>query len=70
MYHRLRRQGRGPAEMRLGLNALRITVAAEREWQIRMQEPNADLEQRAQERAIKAGGVAAKSSNHVSKRSV
>jgi hypothetical protein len=67
-YHRLRSQGRGPAEMRLGLNGIRITVEAERAWQQRMQEPQRDFEIRAVERAVKAGDAAAKSSAHVSKR--
>jgi hypothetical protein len=67
-YHRLRAQGRGPVEMRLGLNAIRITAEAEREWQHRMQEPRADLETRAAERAVKAGDAAVKSNAHISKR--
>ena len=29
-YHRMRSQGRGPKEMRIGLNLIRITNAAER----------------------------------------
>ena len=36
-YHRLRSQGRGPTEMRIGLNLIRITADAEREWQQRLQ---------------------------------
>lgn len=67
-YHRLRLQKRNPAEMRIGLNTVRITAEAERDWQRRMQAPSADLEQRAQARAVKAGEAAAKSSKHVSKR--
>ena len=67
-YHRLRAQGRGPAEMRIGLNMIRITAEAERDWQRRMQEPSADLETRAVERAVKAGEAAVKSAKHVSKR--
>jgi hypothetical protein len=67
-YHRLRAEGRGPKEMRLGLNAIRITADAEKEWQRRMQEPRPDLELRTVERAAKAGGVAIKSPKHVSKR--
>ena len=42
-YHRLRSEGRGPVEMRIGLNLIRITAEAERDWQLRMQEPRADL---------------------------
>ena len=63
-----RSQGRGPVEMRIGLNAIRVTADAERDWQRRMQAPSADLEQRAQARAVKAGEAAAKSSKHVSKK--
>ena len=55
-------------EMRLGLNAIRITAEAERDWQRRMQEPREDFETRAVERAVKAGDAAARSSAHVSKR--
>ena len=32
-------EGRGPEEMRVGLNMIRITAEAERDWQRRMQEP-------------------------------
>jgi hypothetical protein len=67
-YHRLRAQGRGPVEMRLGLNAIRITAEAEREWQRRMQEPQRDFETRAAARAVKAGDAAVKSNAHISKR--
>ena len=67
-YHRLRSQKRGPVEMRVGLNLIRITVESERAWQRAMQEPREDLEARAIERAVKAGVAAAKSSKHVSKR--
>jgi hypothetical protein len=66
MYHRMRSQGRGPKEMRLGLNLIRVTAEAEREWQLRMQEPNADFERRATARAVKAGDAAVRSPNHVS----
>ena len=54
--------------MRIGLNIIRITVEAEREWQCRMQEPSVELEQRAVARAVKAGDAAARSAAHVSKR--
>ena len=67
-YHRLRAQGRGPAEMRIGLNNIRISAQAERDWQQRMQEPREDLEARAAERGMKAGAAAAKSDSHVSKK--
>ena len=66
-YHRLRAQGRNPAEMRIGLNMIRITAEAEDDWQQLMQEPNAELEQQAVARAVKAGEAAAKSDKHVSK---
>jgi hypothetical protein len=64
-YHRLRADGRGPVEMRLGLNAIRITAEAERDWQQRMQEPREDW---ATQRAVKAGSAAVKSSKHISKK--
>ena len=67
-YHRLRAQGRNPAEMRIGLNMIRITAEAEREWQQLMQEPNAELEQQAVARAVKAGDAAVRSDKHVSKK--
>jgi len=67
-YRRLRLEGRNPREMRIGLNLIRITAKAERDWQNLMQEPREDLETRATERAVKAGDAAAKSSKHVSKR--
>src|SRR5262245_12625054 len=67
-YHRLRAEGRGPKEMRLGLNKILISAAAERDWQRRMQEPQPDFENRAAERAVKAGAAAAQSEAHVSKR--
>src|SRR5262249_22738968 len=66
-YHRIRAEGRGPVEMRLGLNAIRITADAERDWQRLMQEPRPDLEVRTAERAVKAGDAAAKSEVHISK---
>ena len=67
-YHRLRSEGRGPVEMRVGLNLIRVTLAAERDWQRQMQEPRADLETRAVERAVMASGVAVKSDRHISKK--
>ena len=67
-YHRLRAKGRGPREMRIGLNLIRITAEAEREWQQQMQEDGADFEVQATERAVKAGTAAAQSPTHVSKR--
>jgi hypothetical protein len=65
-YHRLRAEGRGPVEMRVGLNLIRITAQAEREWQHRLQQPSADLKRRATARAMKAGDAAVKSDKHIS----
>jgi hypothetical protein len=67
-YHRLRAEGRGPMEMRLGLNAIRISAEAERNWQQEMQKPRPDLEIRNAERAVKAGNAGVKSGRHVSKK--
>jgi hypothetical protein len=67
-YNRLRAKGRGPVEMRIGINTIRITADAEREWQQRMQKPQHDVELKAVERAVKAGSAAVKSSKHVSKK--
>jgi hypothetical protein len=68
-YQRLRAEGRGPVEMRLGLNLIRISAQAEADWQRQMQKPQPDLEVRAMERAAKAGEAAVKSDRHVSKQS-
>ena len=65
-YHRLRAEGRGPVEMRVGLNLIRITAEAERAWQRQLQRPSADLERRARARAVKAGDAAVKSDKHIS----
>ena len=68
-YHRLRAEGRGPAETRFGLNTIRVTAEAEREWLRRLQEePSQDFETKATERAVKAGAAAVRSDLHVSKR--
>jgi hypothetical protein len=67
-YHRLRDEGRGPVEMRIGLNTIRITADAEREWQRQMSEPQPDVETKAVERAVKAADAAVKSERHVSKK--
>jgi len=69
-YNNLRSEGRGPREMRPGINTIRITAEAERDWQQLMQEPQPDVEAKAVERAVKAGAAAAKSDKHISKRSV
>jgi hypothetical protein len=68
-YHRLRADGRGPVEMRLGLNAIRITADAERKWQRRMEKFDREFETRATERAVKAADAAVNSPNHVSNKS-
>ena len=62
------RQGIASCHPRLGLNTIRITAEAERDWQHRMQEPSADFKTRAVERAVKAGDAAARSSEHISKK--
>jgi len=67
-YRRLRAQGRGPLEMRVGLNKILITADAERDWHELMQKPQPDLEARTAERAVMAGAAAVKSARHVSKR--
>jgi len=54
--------------MRLGLNAIRISADAERDWQQEMQKPRPDLETRTAERAVRAGDAAVRSDRHVSKR--
>jgi hypothetical protein len=66
-YDRMRKRGLGPRETRLGLNIIRVSADAERDWQQEAEKPRPDLEQQATERAMKAGGAAAKSPNHVSK---
>ena len=67
-YRRLRLEGRNPREMRIGLNLIRISAQAERDWQNLMQESGEELALRATERAVKAGDAAAKIPTHVSKR--
>lgn len=67
-YHRLRAEGRGPVEMRLGLNKILISADAERDWQRQMQEPRPDLEIRNAERAVMAAAAAVKSGRHISKK--
>lgn len=65
-YSRLCLQGRGPVETQLGPGTIRITLEAEIAWQHAVQEPQRALEQRATERAVKAGDAAARSDSHVS----
>jgi hypothetical protein len=74
-YHKLKRAGLGPAEMRLG-NVVRVTSQAEREWQAARTTPTEGIEVEAREaseneaktRAKKAGKLSAASPRHVSKR--
>jgi hypothetical protein len=66
-YRRIRLEGRGPKEMRIGLNLVRITAEAERDWQQRMQDEGEEFALRATARAVKAGDAAAKSEKHISK---
>jgi len=54
--------------MRVGINLIRITADAERDWQLQMQEPQPDIETRATARAVKAGDAAVKSDRHISKK--
>jgi DNA repair exonuclease SbcCD nuclease subunit len=61
-------QGRNPREMRIGLNLIRISAQAERDWQNLMLESGEELALRATERAVKVGTAAAQSPTHVSKR--
>jgi hypothetical protein len=67
-YHRLRAEGRGPREMRLGLNKVLVSAKADQDWQERMEEAAPEVETRAVERAVKAGTTAVKSARHVSNR--
>ena len=74
LYHRLKNEGRGPREMRLG-RTIRITLDAERDWQREREFPS-DAEARliAREQkarvglARRAGKIAAASPKHVSRR--
>jgi hypothetical protein len=68
-YHRLRAEGRGPKEMRIGLNVIRITADSEREWQRLMEQDDKEFEAKATRRAVKAGTAAVKSPKHVRNRS-
>lgn len=72
-YHKLKRLGLGPAELRVG-NIVRITLAAEQKWQRARTNPTGD-ELKARERAEavavargkNAGRLAAASDKHISK---
>ena len=74
LYHKLKQQGRGPREMRLG-RTIRITLDAERDWQREREFPS-DAEARliAREQkarvglARRAGKIAAASPKHISRR--
>jgi hypothetical protein len=74
LYYKERDLGRGPKEMRIG-TSVRITVAAEREWQ-RLRE-NPEGEEKAEiaatagamrERAVKAVAKSVASPHHISRR--
>ena len=72
-YHKLKRRGLGPREMRLGA-AIRVTLGAERDWQTARENPapaeakalEAEAEER-RERAKRAGDLAAQSTRHISR---
>jgi hypothetical protein len=68
-YHKLQRQGQGPAELRLG-GVVRITFAARHAWEasaVERANKNGAKTDRRVEMARRAGRLAAKSANHVSK---
>jgi hypothetical protein len=68
-YHKLKRAGRAPKEMRLGPALVRITLDAEAQWQrARTNAPNEPEIARAVARSRKAGQLAVQSPLHVSKR--
>jgi hypothetical protein len=73
-YHKLKRLGLGPQELRFpGMSFVRVTAAARREWHARMDElrkeqaAKQELERRSA-MASRAGKLAAASPLHVSKR--
>jgi hypothetical protein len=72
-YHKARKEGNGPAELRLpGMSLVRITPEARREWHDRMAKlQEAEDAQRERDRrseaSRRAGRKAALSSRHVSK---
>lgn len=70
-YHRLKRSGLGPKEMRLG-TVVRITIDAERKWQEARSNPrgaeaedNAATQEMTSARGRKAGQLAVQSPRHV-----
>ncbi len=72
-YHKLKKEGRGPAEMRLGVLAVRITVEAERAWHVAMSNPSgeeavlrAKMVEEAVQRGQRAGRLAVLSARHPS----
>ena len=74
LYHRLKNDGRGPREMRLG-RTIRITLDAERDWRLEREFPSsAEARLIAREEkarvglARRAGKIAAASPKHVSRR--
>jgi hypothetical protein len=71
-FHKLKRQGLGPREMRLG-SAIRISIEAERDWRNARENPGPqeakELAAQAtdrRERARAAGKLAAQSPRHIS----
>lgn len=72
-YHKLKRLGLGPDEMRFG-NVIRITVEAERKWQRARTNPKGEeaeardrSEAQTKARGLKAGKLSAASERHISK---
>lgn len=72
-YYKLKNAGRGPAEMRLGPQLVRISAAAESAWHARMSNPDGPeaalkkmMQARATQRSKHAGALASLSPAHVS----
>ena len=73
-FHKLKNQGRGPRMMCLG-RAIRISIEAERDWRAERERPEGAearlIASESKARAVagrRAGGLAAASPRHVSKR--
>jgi hypothetical protein len=73
LYHKLKRENRGPAEMVIGPHSIRISVTAEKEWHAAMAKPVGEVAERlaaeARERISKAKHAAklsVESDKHVS----
>jgi hypothetical protein len=70
-YHKMRRLGYGPRELRVpGTNVVRITAAARRDWHARLEELPESEETKAERRAraSRAGKLAAESPLHPCRR--